>query len=67
MHILKLPGLLPKLFFTRAPVSFVLLAEVLLMDHEVIVFKSGIECKFFISGPVEEVSSLLIPSPVLAF
>ena len=30
-------------------------AEVLLIDNEVIVFKSGIECKFFISGPVEEV------------
>ena len=33
-------------------------AEVLLLDHEVIVFKSGIECKFFISGPLEEVSFL---------
>jgi hypothetical protein len=52
----EIAGPLPKLFITSAIVSLVFTAEVLLMDHEVIVFKSGIECKFFISGPVEEVS-----------
>mmetsp|Transcript_18270 Transcript_18270/g.30637 ORF Transcript_18270/g.30637 Transcript_18270/m.30637 type:complete len:193 (+) Transcript_18270:100-678(+) len=35
-------------------------AEVLLVDQEVIVFKSGIECKFFISGPVEENELILV-------
>lgn len=30
-------------------------AEVLLVDNELVVFRSGIECKFFISGPLEEV------------
>ena len=31
-------------------------AEVLLLDNEVAVFRSGTECKFYIAGPVEEVS-----------
>jgi hypothetical protein len=30
-------------------------AEVLLLDTEVVVFKSGVDCKFYISGLVEEV------------
>ena len=30
-------------------------AEVLLLDNEVAVFRSGTECKFYIAGPVEEV------------
>lgn len=36
--------------------------EVLLLDSEVVVFRAGIDCKFFISGPVEEVrlSSVVI-------
>eukprot|EP00286_Rhodomonas_abbreviata_P000746 CAMPEP_0181288402 /NCGR_PEP_ID=MMETSP1101-20121128/312_1 /TAXON_ID=46948 /ORGANISM="Rhodomonas abbreviata, Strain Caron Lab Isolate" /LENGTH=190 /DNA_ID=CAMNT_0023392519 /DNA_START=36 /DNA_END=608 /DNA_ORIENTATION=+ len=35
-------------------------AEVLLVDQEVVVFRSGIECKFFISGPVEENELILV-------
>lgn len=31
-------------------------AEVLLLDSEIIVFKSGSDCKFYVSGPSEEVS-----------
>lgn len=34
-------------------------AEVLLLDHEVAVFRSGVECKFYIAGPVEEVRCCL--------
>lgn len=34
------------------------LADVLLVDDEIIVFKSGSECKFYISGPVDEVRTL---------
>ncbi len=39
---------------------FFLSAEVLLLDNEIIVYRSGIECKFFISGPIEEVGSLFL-------
>lgn len=34
---------------------FISTAEVLLLDNEVAVFRSGTECKFYIAGPVEEV------------
>ena len=40
---------LPDLTFTSTT------AEVILLETELFVFKSGIECKFFISGPIEEV------------
>ena len=33
-------------------------AEVLLLDNEVAVFRSGTECKFYIAGPVEEVRKI---------
>eukprot|EP00428_Durinskia_dybowskii_P065205 CAMPEP_0170373898 /NCGR_PEP_ID=MMETSP0117_2-20130122/10312_1 /TAXON_ID=400756 /ORGANISM="Durinskia baltica, Strain CSIRO CS-38" /LENGTH=191 /DNA_ID=CAMNT_0010628815 /DNA_START=35 /DNA_END=610 /DNA_ORIENTATION=+ len=35
-------------------------AEVLLIDQEIAVFKSGIECKFFITGPVAENELVLV-------
>eukprot|EP01032_Pedospumella_encystans_P030531 gene30531-34462_t len=35
-------------------------AEVLLLDNEIIVYRSGIECKFFISGPIEENELVLV-------
>lgn len=35
--------------------AFISTAEVLLLDNEVAVFRSGTECKFYIAGPVEEV------------
>lgn len=35
-------------------------AEVLLVDTELVVFRSGIECKFYISGPVEENELILV-------
>lgn len=35
-------------------------AEVLLMDADIYVYKSGNECKFFISGPVEENELILV-------
>lgn len=35
-------------------------AEVLLLENEVAVFRSGTECKFYIAGPVEEVNQLQI-------
>lgn len=35
-------------------------ADVLLVDDEIIVFKSGSECKFFISGPVDENELVLV-------
>ena len=35
-------------------------AEVLLLDHEVCVFRSGSECKFFIAGPSEENELILV-------
>ena len=31
-------------------------AEILLVDNEIIVLRSGNDCKFFVSGPIEEVS-----------
>ena len=31
------------------------IAEVLLLDTEVVVFKSGVDCKFYVSGLIEEV------------
>lgn len=37
-------------------------AEVLLMDNDIFVYKSGIECKFYVSGAVEEVRILHIRS-----
>ena len=30
-------------------------AEILLVDNEIIVLRSGNDCKFYVSGPVEEV------------
>mmetsp|Transcript_12705 Transcript_12705/g.12347 ORF Transcript_12705/g.12347 Transcript_12705/m.12347 type:complete len:192 (-) Transcript_12705:372-947(-) len=35
-------------------------AEVLLLDNEVAVFRSGSECKFYIAGPVEENELILV-------
>lgn len=35
-------------------------AEVLLLDSEIVVFKAGSECKFYISGPVEENELVLV-------
>lgn len=35
-------------------------AEVLLMDNEVVVFRSGNDCKFYISGPAEENELILV-------
>mmetsp|Transcript_22656 Transcript_22656/g.31052 ORF Transcript_22656/g.31052 Transcript_22656/m.31052 type:complete len:202 (-) Transcript_22656:103-708(-) len=35
-------------------------AEVLLLDSEIFVFRSGNECKFYISGPVEENELILV-------
>ena len=32
------------------------LAEILLVDNEIIVLRSGNDCKFYISGPMEEVA-----------
>jgi hypothetical protein len=34
------------------------LAEVLLLDNEIVVFRSGNDCKFFISGSIEEVTAI---------
>ena len=34
--------------------------EVMLVDNELVVFKSGAECRFYISGPIEEVKILSI-------
>lgn len=36
-------------------IAFANSAEVILVDQEIVVFKSGIECKFFVSGPGLEV------------
>jgi hypothetical protein len=35
-------------------------AEVLLMDQDIFVYKSGIECKFYVSGAVEENELILV-------
>lgn len=35
-------------------------AEVLLMDNEIVVFRSGNDCKFYISGPSEENELILV-------
>lgn len=35
-----------------------LLAEILLLDGETVVFRSGTDCKFYISGSTEEVCSI---------
>ena len=34
-------------------------AEVLLLENEIFIFRSGNECKFFVSGPIEEVGGFL--------
>ena len=34
--------------------------EVLLLDNEVAVYRSGVECKFYIAGPVEENELILV-------
>lgn len=39
-----------------------LLAEVLLLENEVIVFKSGSDVKFFVVGSSDEVTLLLVSS-----
>ena len=31
-----------------------------MMENEIVVFKAGAECKFFIGGPTEEVWNILI-------
>jgi hypothetical protein len=36
-----------------------LLAEVLLLEHEVIVYKSGSDCRFYVVGSDDEVGLLL--------
>ncbi len=35
------------------------LAEILVLDNEVIVFKSGSDCRFYVVGSGEEVSFLM--------
>ena len=35
------------------------IAEVLLLENEIFIFRSGNECKFFVSGPIEEVGGFL--------
>jgi hypothetical protein len=31
------------------------LAEILLVDNELVAFKSGLDCRFYLSGPIDEV------------
>eukprot|EP01036_Dinobryon_divergens_P028654 gene28654-37636_t len=49
-----------KLLISTGPNINSCTAEVLLLENEIFIFRSGNECKFFVSGPIEENELILV-------
>ena len=60
IHLLNFIFFTILFFFSRSKISARNDAEVLLLDSEVVVFRNGNDCKFYVCGPSEENELILV-------